>query len=187
MSGARKVIWGGGLPADTIFLEIDGLRARLGVTYHALCKAAGVPCSTWWRAKTGRVRWQSATEQKFRAALVQGVGKPPPKIRMTEQRQQLVLGVFRGSLIALAHGLGLDPNEASARPGARAFWKARALALYCTAVEFDIRGADLARALGMSKQLVSWNLRQAEDMRDDPAIDGLVERTGRLIAARDEA
>ena len=50
----------------------------------------------------------------------------------------------------------------------------------------DALTAGTAEAAGMTKQAVSECLKRVEDLRDDPAIDALVERVSRLISGRVE-
>ncbi len=99
---------------------------------------------------------------------------------------ELVASTHRGYLAFFAGRLGFDALRVVERPKARAYWKVRALALSATSVHHDIGASELARSVGESKQIVHWNLRKAEDMRDDPEIEALMREAARLIAGRDE-
>ena len=109
-----------------------------------------------WRAARGHGRWRAGTLRKFREAL--DAPRPPKAQRGADPA--LVLGVYRAHLQEQARDLGLPVDEVLASR-TREHWKLRARAMFAVSVEFDITGADLARALGLSKQIVSWNIKQA--------------------------
>lgn len=52
--------------------------------------------------------------------------------------------------------------------------RARRLAIYIVTVELEIPNADLARALGCSRQNVKQARDKVEDWRGDAAIDALI-------------
>ncbi len=160
------------------------MRRAKGLSVFALCRAASVQPSTWWRLRTGRTaRIRRGTVQKLLAALND---KPVERIALDDHHAPRVIrAIYRGHVLHIAALFGLRGEDVLDRPEAREFWEVRALAMSCTSTDFGIRGADLARAIGVSKQVVSWNLKKAEDMRDDPKVDALVERMGRLIAAKE--
>lgn len=176
------------------FADIDSYRRSAGLSILALSRAARVAPSTYWFIRTGRVRPQLKTLDRYLKALssisacqTEGVDAPAGESFFGDSgRSALIAAVYRGAMAFIASAFGEDPVNVVQRRSARAYWKIRALALWCASVEFDIRGAELGRAVGLSKQLVSWNLKQANKLQDDPAIRGLVERTGQAVAAREE-
>ncbi len=176
-----------------MFIEIDRKRRASNRTVSGLCRDAGIPVSTWWGLATGkRKAWRASTIRKLEGALA----LPPRAGSVVRPRHnaQMVLAAYRGHIAAIAPRFGADPAEvAASNPAWRAVrdpkWllaaKVRSLAIYCTVVEFDIPGAVVARAIGVTKQTVSAALRRVEDLRDDPAIEAIVEAAGRLISARE--
>lgn len=144
----------------------------------ALTKRAGVAYSTYWYARTGRGKPNRRTLKALARALQAGPARRMPRRDLS----MLIARIYDAYLGRVAAHLGFDPDEVRQNPSARTFWKARALALYLVSVGFNVTGADLGRAVGVSKQVVSWSLKQAEEMRDDPVIDGLAEETGKLLA-----
>ncbi len=170
------------------FATVEDARRAAGLSPTAMCRLAGVPGYNYWRARRGRVTPSPATLAKWAAAVS---GQPMAacarqRVDSVGERGPLIAAAYRGAIALLAVELGENAADVASRPSARGYWKIRALALYCVSVEFDIRGADLARALGLSRQIVSWNLRQANILQDDPATAALVERAGRIMAAREE-
>lgn len=63
----------------------------------------------------------------------------------------------------------------------------RQVAIYVLNTEAAVRGADLAKALGVSKQAISKTLKAMEDKRDEPAFDALLNRVHELMNAREDA
>ena len=130
---------------------------------------AKVPYTAWWRASKGAV-WRDATERKLREALQ---GERGPKAQASPDLV-LLRAAYRGHLAFQAARLRQDVDLV-VRSRGRDFWKQRALAMWAVSVEFDVRGADLARALGLSKQIVSWNIKQATGFKDDTLLGRLAE------------
>ena len=168
---------------------IDRLRLAAGMSVSELSKRAGVAYSTYWFIRTGRVKPMRKTLEKYAAGL-----SASPKVKPRAPFDELALAAYRGHVAAISAKLGADPAEVVASIPSRsatqdAKWalaaKVRSLAIYCTVVEFNLPGAVLARAIGMTKQAVSWNLKRVEDLRDDPTVDDIIESVGRLIAARE--
>ena len=172
------------LMAEINFEQVDAARRKLGIRPFALCRRAGVPVSTWWRVATGRMKaWRPSTGDRFMRALTH----VEPTRRPEDYEAERMRLAYRGHLGMIALKMGVDPAKVQAEPNARRFWPVRCLAIYATSIELDIRGAELARALGLSKQVVSWNRKKAEDMRGDPTIDAMVESVGKFIKAREDA
>ncbi len=165
------------------FSLIDAERTRAGLSIAELSRRAGVAYSTYWFIREGKVKPQASTLKRYAEALQ---GRPRPKVKDVRARDPFICSTYRGYLALIADRLGFDPLRVVERPKARAFWRVRALALNATSVLHDVGAAELGRAIGESKQIVHWNLRQAEDMRDDPKIDALMREAARLIAEKDE-
>ncbi len=173
------------------FQSIDQERVANNLSVRAVCKFAGVPITTYWRIATGRARPRPATLWRLQDAI---------KVARKGDRQaaapkSLLVGTYRGFLALIAREQGLDPEAVAASqpslskvsdPAWLAAARVRALAVYCTHVELGVPGRRVAEAAGMTKQAVSECLKRVEDLRDDPAIDALVERVSRLISGRVE-
>ena len=171
------------------FQDIDSRRRAAGMSVSELSKRSGVAFSTYWFIRTGRTKPTLKTLQRYAAGLV-----AVPKAKPHSQLQTLALAAYRGHVAGISAKLGIDPAEVVASIPSRSAvhdpkWakaaKVRQLAIYCTVIEFNLPGAVLARAIGMTKQAVSWNLKQVEELRDDPTVDEIIESCGRLIAARE--
>lgn len=166
------------------FRAIEAARREKRLCLDALARWAGVASSTYNRALRGICLPSSRTLDKLEAALAGG----RPKLSAPDLHT-----IFRGYLVTAAHALGLDPEVVTASdPGRRAtndpVWArcahARALAVYCMGMEHGLGPSALGRAAGVTKQAVSIMLKRVEDLRDDPAVDALVEKAGRLISGR---
>lgn len=103
--------------------------------------------------------------------------------------------IYHAHLLAAAIETGTDARLFENPPRQRrigqpqwdAVFRARRLAIYLTVTEYDRQGIYVARAAGVTKQTVSYLLRQVEDWRDRPEIEALLARiadraVGRLPA-----
>lgn len=176
---------------DQNFLRLNEARRRSGRTVTEFCRAAGVPVSTWWRAATGKQRrWYAPTLRKLeRAARLDAA----PVVAKEKLNIGLIRSTYRGHVIAIAKELGADAEEVLASdPARRAVhdpkWalaaRVRMLAIYCTTVGLGIPYAVLARAIGVTKQAVSWNVARARDLEDDPKFGPIMDAASRLVTAR---
>ncbi len=171
------------------FADIDQARRAAGLSVLALCAASGVAYPTYWRAATGQGVARPSTLRRLRAGLTAPPQAKPPV------NEALTAYAYRGFLAAYAQAAGVDleavlASEPKRRANSNALWREaarlRALAVYSTAKKFDLRGARLAAAIGLTRQAVSLMFRRVEDMRDDPDIDALIERAGRMLSGRQE-
>lgn len=173
------------------FETIEKRRQAAGLTATAMCRRANIPTCTYFRARAGRVTPSEETLGRWARALRGGA----PQSRRGMAAAALIRAVYRGYVATLAPRLGADAalvlssdprRSANFDPAWAAAARVRSLALYCAAIELDIPGARLAAAVGMTKQAISVAMRRVEDMRDDPAVDALLEECGRLISGRGE-
>lgn len=165
------------------FSEIDAARERAGIRRYALAKTAGVSYSHYWALRKRKHHPQPSTLRRLEAALGELTGGPIAVKALAGEasRADLVAGVYRGYLGQIAGLLGLDVEAALANPRRREFWKARALALACANGAFNFPRSELARALGISKQLAHWNVRKAEELREtDPEVRRIAAQIDRL-------
>jgi hypothetical protein len=100
----------------------------------------------------------------------------------------VIVSVHRLVMEAIARARGLDPaavlaTDFTVERGVNRAWVAasrvRAMATYVLVVELDVPRVALARAVGISRQAVHQALHRVEDLRDDPAIDSLIEQVAR--------
>lgn len=167
--------------------EIELRRQALQVSRLALCLAANVGERTYRRLVTGAVVSQRGTVIRLRRALDQLSGAPKPA-----PAPSIVAAFWRSAVICLCHELkadvtlALDESRHSSPEDPE--WvraaRARQCAFYLAHVEFSVGFADLAAAVGSSKQRVHKAVRRIEDLRDDPDLDALLERTAAAITGR---
>lgn len=157
------------------FAEIDEERKKQGLTILELTRRAGVAPSTYWFLRKSQVRVRRSTLEKLWAGLSEPARLADPLAP--------VRGAYRGQLAFAASALGFDPDDVSERPTAREYWRARAVAMANTAADLNLGSADLARALGLSKQIVHWNIKQAAAMDLPPPLARFTEKSGRVMEA----
>ena len=89
-------------------------------------------------------------------------------------RQALpVAGVVDVLALATAHECGMDPRDRSTR----------ILGYYVAATAANISQAEIARAVGCSRQNIHKGLPKIEDLRDNPRIDAGLDRITALLNA----
>lgn len=168
--------------------EIELRRQALSVSRLTLCLAANVGERTYRRLVTGAVVSQRGTLIRLRRALDQLAGAPAP----AAPAPSIVAAFWRSAVICLCHELkadvtlALDETRHSSpedQDWVRAA-RARQCAFYLAHVEFSVGFAELAAAIGSSKQRVHKAVRRIEDLRDDPELDALLERTAAAITGR---
>jgi transcriptional regulator with XRE-family HTH domain len=169
------------------FAEIDQKRSALGLPAYALCRRAGVAYSTYWRLKTGGGPARSLTLRRLSEALA-GQTREPARIA-----RPLIQQYFSTVHAICAQALGIDEAEAiNVNPhgnkprdkGWLSQMQARRLATYLVVTVGNVRSAELAREIGVSKQAVSKSLKAVEDLRDDPAFDSLLDKVADLMRGR---
>ncbi|MEW6256553.1 MAG: hypothetical protein AB1592_11400 [Pseudomonadota bacterium] len=166
---------------------IEAARVVAGLTVKALCGAATVDVSTYWRILGGQSAPQRRTIVKLTRALDRLAGTVPPA-----PPPAVVAATWRAAVLCLCHAIGAEPALAldasgHSSPEDKAWMRAaraRQLAFYLVHVELGVGFAELAAAVGSSKQRVHKAVRKVEDLRDDPEIDALIERTAAAITGR---
>lgn len=193
------------------FAALDAQRQKLGITGHRLVIEAGMRPVNWYRWKRGS-QPNAKTLRKLRAALDRLEADPARRrssaapagaksggdgpARQAEASPELIKSTYRGFFVAICHHFGAKPQalldvDPSRTARMDPVWmeaaKIRALAVYCTVIEFDLRLTQIAGVLDITKQAVSVMLRRVEDLRDDPAIDALLTDTSRLLTGKEPA
>lgn len=184
------------------FEKIDAERRRQNRTVRELCRSSGVAYSTYWFAVKRRNIMRRRTLERLAAALARA---PLPDGRRKRanspasggdvEMRNLLLMNFRAYVRKFAPAFGLGPDlvlaaDPSLRWNVNDEWalaaKVRALAVCCVLTEFGVTGAQVGRAIGVSRQAVSDMVRRVQDMRDDPKIDEMIERVSAEIVWRPE-
>jgi hypothetical protein len=153
---------------DSRILAIDRQRARCNVTHQALCELSGLDKGRWYELRRGAIQPNDRTVSQLEEALRRSP-QPWPTAGLADFFWT-VAGLF-------GEAYGLKPDDVfSAGQGPRLCSRCRRLAAYVITVELLVSNADLARAIGQTRQSVKQARDQVELWRDDPAIDGLLER-----------
>jgi hypothetical protein len=162
--------------ADPRIAAIGQSRARAGLTHQALCAVSGVHPTHWFDLRRGQVRPTDATVKRLKEAL--------HRRRQTCSRATLadffwtVAGLF-------GEAYGLSPAEVfNTGPGPNVPSKCRRLAAYVLTLELCVSNAELARAIGQTRQNIHQARNIVELRRDDPAIDALIERITQRVRWR---
>lgn len=168
---------------------IERRRAALAVSQARLCQEAGIAESTYWRASGGSTPQRRILVRLSRALDRIEAGRKAAPL-------DVVTGFYRSACVIFAGELGADAAGALAAPCARSnldprnrlAGKARRLAFYLTLNAYEVPRADLARAIGYSKQAASAALADIEDARgEDASLDDTINRIGHLLTGRDLA
>jgi ribosome-binding protein aMBF1 (putative translation factor) len=149
---------------------------QAGISHCELARAANVHHALMTRWKSGDVQPRQQQVVKLRLALARLRSNANP-------RDAMVWSVYRAHLAMQAVALGLDVEEAvwadPAQPNSRA-WRnskeARHRAIYMTVTALGVSISEMADTVGIKKQAVSKLLREVEDARDCPKLDGELQR-----------
>jgi transcriptional regulator with XRE-family HTH domain len=164
--------------------EIERRRIALRLSQAKLCRLAEVDQVAWQRIRTNKQKPRQQTLVKLEAAL--GGAAPRPTSNVIKS---YLLTVMRW----LAEKTGHDPEiiceqDFSAERPNIPIWLAaarlRRMAMYILTVELQIGNAELARAIGCSRQNVKQARDSVEDIRAAPHLDALLERAAQLVRGR---
>lgn len=161
------------------FAEIEVSRQRRDLSVNRLCQLAGVSVRAYRYALAGRLK--SAPREATLKALQRALGERP------KPRDGLATMLWRGTLALIAPHFSLDPLMAPSDP-AKIAGRARTLAAWCVCTATDLGNAELARAIGVSRQNIKQLVDEAADWRDlDPVIADLTDRIAAVLRGRDAA
>jgi len=162
---------------DPRILAIDQRRARGNLSHRALCEFAGVHATHWYDLRRGAVQPTDPTVSRLEKAL-----------RRRRQRcQPATLADFFWTVAGLfGEAYGIEPDDVfSDGQGPHLCSRCRQLAAYVITVELLVSNADLARAIGQSRQNIKNARDRVEVWRDDdPAIDALLDRITQRVRWR---
>lgn len=156
--------------------QVEEARLQHGISVRDLARRAGIDESSYYRFLRGANLPRPRTLRR----LLNAVADP---LKPLERR--MIGFVFRGMLAATAQAIGLDLEQAAEAaskvpdggvPGGFRAMQARREAIYLMATGFDVRAAEIARGLGVSRQAVSRMVAQVEAERDAPEIDARLEK-----------
>jgi len=166
---------------------IDQVRQAHGISMNRLAAEAGVS-RTWYQTiDRDPARASEAVLSRLAAAL--------RRLREGQRHDEamlasLVAATYGGFLAAVCRELALDvalvraadPRAGkTADVGWRAMARARQLAVYLTNISLGVQQRVLARAVGLTPAAICLGLKTIEDLRDDIAIDALIERCARQV------
>lgn len=176
----KVTMHGGSSTVDRRVVEIERRRREAGLSQADLCARARIELNNWQKLIRGSHAPSAGTLKKLTAALSSGASPVQPP--------SVIKAWYRLVMILLAQARGLDGDAVLAtdfsvqRPMDRIWREAariRGFAIYLTAVELQVENVDIAAALACSREAIRKARSKVEDMRDDPEIDGLLERIAR--------
>lgn len=138
---------------------IERQRVSFGLSHADLCSRAGVRKDTWQEIRAGRRSPLARTLDKLEAALADKPRRRPPHA-VKALHQRTVLDLCKQLRAPLSSVLAQDMT--AQRPSNKAWLQAariNRMAIYIVAVELVVGNAELARALGCTRQ----NIKQARD------------------------
>lgn len=165
---------------------IDKQRRAAKLSHEQFCQRAGISYWTWRDHLRGRAQPNGATLQKYREALVNPPREPAPGVIAGAHR----LAVVR---LASAHGVAIeqiDAQDLSVQRPRNANWLLAArlnrMAIYILTVELQMENADVAAALGCTRQNVAQARDAVEEWRDEPTTQRLIAKVSLELAGRGE-
>lgn len=164
--------------------RVESLRAARKIPHYVLCAAARVHPTTWFYLRRGEQEARRETIERLEKGLAGLLNKDyqPRPVNVIEVFVRLAEGVVRkhiGGNRVLMRALTPDRvrrGKARKLPTAIEAGRLRRLAIYLAAVELEVGNAEIACALGLTRQGVHKARGMIEALRDSPAIDGLLER-----------
>lgn len=166
---------------------IDRRRRKLGISLQYLLAEARVDRGTWYAAKLGRTQVRKSTLDRLDRALSRlAVGdKASVPATMMVLYRYLVGGIARESGVDVPAALAIA-SDFSSEKGRSVEWSAlvrpRRLAIYLLASEFALGNANVAKAIGCTRQGVGKAIAEIEALRElDKVVDQLLARCVRLV------
>lgn len=152
--------------------EIDRRRAAAGITVKDLLAECRMRSATWYDALKPFAKTRVATRQRLLAALAL-LSRRLPARQKSDARLYLVR--------AIEHNLRTVILLTTLGGGDAAPELLRTFAIYLAAVECEVENAALARSLGCARQHIHQTRHKVEAMRDDPAVNALLDRVGAML------
>jgi len=168
-------------PALSI-IDIERRRRRLGVSVARLCGVAGINEKSWWRGRRDGANLRVSTLQRLDRGL-----RAIERGALSPKKTPFWRAFFGFAFAMLAREQELDyappllfdfsvekPNS----PEWLKLARLRRIMIYLLTVEMQVPNADLARAIGCSRQNIKQARDAVEQWRDDPATELLLTRWG---------
>lgn len=194
-SGAGDSVFGGPTKLSALPVSVRSARVKAieqvrqahGISQNKLAAEAGLS-RTWYQTiLADPCRASEAVLSRLASAL--------RRLREGQRQDEAMLAAlvgatYGGFLAAVCTEQGLDVaavRAADPRAGRTAdpVWRsgarARQLAVYLTNISLGVQQRVLARAVGLTPAAICLGLKTIEDLRDDPAIDALIERCARAV------
>jgi len=163
------------------FAAIERQRKAAGVSVMTMLGRAGVARSTWAAIRSGQAAdhpRRQITLQRLAATLDPAwnwhVPMQPAALRAFVRVVEIVLAERINADVAVLAALGSQSSHGQ-RPHVNA-GRLRAIALYVLAVEIEINNAELARAVGCTRQNVNQTRARIEGLREAAAADEFLDR-----------
>lgn len=163
----------GGVRQPPSAQEINQRRCSWKITLQSLTDRAGVHRDIFKYARKGLVPRQN-TLWRLSKALEDLILERPPK--QTPSAIRAIAGFVHLAEVIIG-------QQVAAAPALTALLGHRVptLAIYLAAVEMQIENAELARALGCKRQNIHQLRRKVEGLRDDAAVDALLDTCAALM------
>lgn len=194
-SGAGDSVFGGPTKLSALPISvrvarvkaIEQVRQAHGISQNKLAAEAGLS-RTWYQTI-------HADPSRASEAVLSRLAGALRRLREGQRHDEamlasLVAATYGGFLAAVCRELVLDvaavraadPRAGrTADPAWRAAARARQLAIYLTNISLGVQQRVLARAVGLTPAAICLGLKTIEDLRDDPAIDALIEACARQV------
>jgi hypothetical protein len=167
-------------------LALETRRRAKKIPREALYLAAKIDARTYERMLAGSTAPQRGTRIRLKRALEELAGFQP---RMPPQ-QAVIAAFHRAAMAAIAYAEGRSGNAVVATDFSRqrpedpewlAAARIRAFATDIAVCELDLEAAAVARAIGISKAAIGKQLKRVADLRDDPAIEAVLDGIAKTL------
>jgi DNA-binding transcriptional regulator YiaG len=160
---------------DPRIVAIEERRKAAGISHEKFAATAGISFWTWRDLRRGDNPASCATIKKLQAAL--SAPREPKPIKLISGFHRIVVSLCAAAVGADAAAvLATDMSRQRARnPQWLAAARVQMMATYITAVELEVGNAELARALGTTREAIRKARNRIEDLRDDAALDAALE------------
>jgi transcriptional regulator with XRE-family HTH domain len=167
---------------DPRIAAFDRARAVRGVSHQKLCAVAGINPATWRALRAGEQGPKPATLKRLEAVLKAVLPKPKvlPIAAMVRAAEQLLADVIARDP-ALVDAVTYRRANRKVAPATMAEGRLRTLALYVVAVEVEVGNADIAAALGMTRQNVHKARNMIEELADNPRVRSLLDHVAGVL------
>lgn len=167
--------------------RLESLRAAKEISHSALCSVARVHPSTWFYLRSGDQAPRGKTLDRLERGLAALIGEQPRPANLiaafVRAAEAIVLMQVAGDrrLMRELTPDRLRRGKHRQLPKAIEAGRLARIGIYLAAVEFEVGNAELARALGVTRQAVHKTRNAIEDLRERPSVDALLERCRALL------